>query len=90
MTVFTLTEIAKTQVKAGKVFKDEETYTYTGKSATGAELKLKFHAHPTRAWNWVIVEANDAVRPFINKVINEFCTVGGTDFHNSIKSLTVK
>lgn len=66
-TQFILTATTRTAV--GK--KSEETYQY--ESDTGA--KFKFHAHPTRAWNWVICPdgTNPAGQKFATKIINAFC-----------------
>lgn len=49
----------------------EESYEY----AVGDKV-LKFHAHPTRAWNWVILEGSTLDRKTALKVIDGACDAG--------------
>lgn len=82
-TTYTLTKTEDLVV--GK--KTEQKYTYeSDKGGT-----VTFHAHPTRAWNWVIDAANDAGKKHVNKLITAFCAAGssGRAFNEAIKVLTV-
>jgi hypothetical protein len=82
---FTLLKTENLTVKAGKKMKTEEAYFYQG--SNGA--KVAFHAHPTRAWNWVLVPegSNELGQVMANAVIDEFCRVGAEP--EAIKSLSV-
>lgn len=71
-TTYTLAQIDKKQVKVGRFPKEEATYTY--KSDVGGVIK--FHAHPTKAWSWVIDETNDKSQKHVNKLINGFIDAG--------------
>ena len=59
-------------VKAGRSTKDETVYTY--ESVAGG--LVKFHSHPTRSFNWVILEANDAGQKQMKNLINAFVDAG--------------
>lgn len=73
------TLVAITQTQIGK--KSEETYEYI----IGTD-KVKFHAHPTRAWNWVVVQQTNP--KLTSKVINAMCEAGFEP--DSIKTLTLQ
>jgi hypothetical protein len=64
---------------------------HTHKSSLGG--RVKFHTHPTKAWNWGVVETNSLGKSFINKLIAEFCKVdsmvGGPPFDEVAKELKV-
>lgn len=69
---FTLKATGITQVKAGRSTKDQEFYEYEGDNGA----VLKFCAHPTRAWNFVILSGNDLGRLAASKIINAFTNAG--------------
>jgi hypothetical protein len=77
------------EFKAGRNTKVENVYTY--ECAAGGHVK--FHAHPTKAWGWVIVEANDLGKKHVNRLIDAFCEAGlyrgGKTFEEAIKVLNV-
>lgn len=92
MPTFTLTNTFKVATKT----REEEAYTYEC-AALGA--KLTFHAHPTRAWSFVILKthSNPLGEKYANKLIDAQCAVGmkaiqerGKEaFAEAIKTLTV-
>lgn len=89
MTIFNLDYIAEKDVKVGKSTKKEEVYCY--RDNKGEEIK--FHAHPTKAWNWVIVNGDPKKA---DKLINAFLEVGmsrkpesGIRFTDSIRKLKI-
>lgn len=92
---FELTSKEVTQVmvtyRGQKIPKNEEIYNYECKE-TGA--KVRFQAHPTKAWSWIIhPETNDAGKKISAKLINAFCEAGigrgEKTFDEAIKTVTV-
>lgn len=95
-TTFKLASIIKTEAqvkfRGRSVPKIEETYIY--EADNGA--KLSFRSHPTKAWNFIIVQehSNDAGIALRNKVIDAYVENGlkqhnFASFEEAISTLTV-
>jgi hypothetical protein len=89
---FTLTAKGTTTVMAGRKTKEEETYTYF---CAERGIKLAFHAHPTRAFNWVLIpqETDPMGASMASLVINAFVKAamdrGDKSFDDAIKTLVL-
>lgn len=79
--IATLVEI--TMTKVASVHRPlAETYTY--KTDAGV---LKFHGHPTKAWNWVVLE-NTVGADVARKIIDAACAAGFAP--DELKTLKIK
>jgi hypothetical protein len=78
-----------TQVKAGRGTKDVEFYEYAGDNGA----IIKFCAHPTRAWNWLVLAGNVEGRLAASHLINAFTTAGlergDKSFNEAIATLKI-
>lgn len=67
--------------------KTEDKYVYKNET-TGAQIG--FHMHPTKAWNFVIVQAdtNPEGSALANKMVNAFCTALDAEVNGGDKEAT--
>ena len=88
MKVFTL---AKTEEIQATPKKKETAYTYV----CGAET-VTFHSHPTKAWNFVILENKTEKKNTLSKIVDQWIEQGSKQhdykggFDEAIKVLEIK